>query len=87
MTGRMGHQYTIGPLERLPEVHRVCRSRAKAVLIKLGGRRRAIGQLMPRHMVGMSMRDEAPRLPAAHIDSQVDAGDSEAEVVVEQGRE
>jgi len=69
MPGRMRHQNMVAPSERFAEVHVVRRAGTVSMLIQLGSGRRALSQLMPRHMVRVRMRDEASRLPAAHIDA------------------
>jgi len=67
MAGRMRRQNTIAPGKRLAEAHYMRRARSKTMLVKLGSGWRAIGQLVPRHVIGVGMRDEPPRLPPAHI--------------------
>ena len=84
--GERGQLHLV-PLLRHAERHVPNGALAEAEMIKSGGRRRAEGQLMLGHVVGVGVGDEAPRLTAAKIDREIDAGQLQPAVVMEHGIE
>src|SRR5262245_61715333 len=85
MPGRQRRQRQAVPIQRLAEGHRVRWPRAEALLIERRGGRRAIGQFVPAHVIGVCVRDESLRLTVADVNREVDTRDLQPAVEVEHG--
>ena len=55
------------------------------MLIKLCGRRRAEGQLMPGNVVGVRVRNEADFLPAGDVEGQPSAREKQSLIPMKHG--
>ena len=85
VSGGKCRQLHIVPLLDDAERHGPDGPHPEAELVQRRRRWRAESQLVLRHVVRMGVGDESPRLAAAKIDREIDAGQLEPAVVVEHG--
>jgi hypothetical protein len=84
MTGRIRGEAQATEFDGLAKGHLTdAVPRAQAVLIQPGRRRRGERKLVPRDVIGMRMRNKAPRLATAHVDAELRESQEKAGVVVE----
>ena len=85
MAGWKGRQPQAGELERLTIGHlQDAMPRPHPMAIKAGRTGRGQRQLVPRDVIAVGVRDEAPRLAASDIDGQLGTCQKQSGVVVEQ---
>lgn len=80
MPGGVGGEPHAAPIDRLPVRQFANGSFSQPQMIEGGRSGRTQGVLMARHVVGVGMGDEGPRLPPAKVDRQIGCGQFEPAV-------